>query len=313
MIKNFVKQAYWKAKGIRIPSDAMQSKRALILNYHHIVPNHVETYNLLFGYAHSVRHFEAHLKWLKKHFIPSTDWELKNGVVITFDDCSMYTFKLALPLLEKYGFKAYFFVVEECLGSQIWVDRYFQWLSFVPPGAYQLLSKSRHIQTDKDRMALHHELWPMLGTTTSLDDLLDDMNTCFRFDLLDQVRPGLEDRMRTVGLEEIEAIKAKGHFVGHHSKKHRRLSTLPTIDLKEEISMENRALFNTNAFAIPFGAMEDYNDEVLDALEQANYSPILLNHATPPKGSTFGRLNMPNTSRQGELRFRVWNHLTLSQ
>lgn len=79
------------------------------VNYHEIRPD-------------EVRRFEEHLKYFRDHYSPvdletlesflaSGSWASpKPGLILSFDDGHRSHFELAAPLLEKYGFKGWFFV-----------------------------------------------------------------------------------------------------------------------------------------------------------------------------------------------------------
>ena len=267
--------------------------------------------NLLHGYAHSTKSFKAQMAWLTNKFQPTMDWNQSGGFVITFDDCSMYTFHQALPILENLGIKAYFFVVESQLGKSLWVDRYFQWLSYVPNGTYRIGDLKLSMKSPSDRMNAHQSLWDRVHSDTS--SILDQMDSAYAFDQIDERHPELADRMRTIGQKEVEDLKSRGHFVGHHSNTHARLSTLTGENLKEEVTMHDSTLFNTMAFAIPFGSSSDYNSEVVDMIRANGYSSILLNHPSPRKGDTFGRLNLPDSGSSPLIRFHTWQHIRNSK
>lgn len=79
------------------------------VNYHEIRPSEIET-------------LEEHLAYFRDHYTPvdlemlesflaSGHWtEAKPGLILSFDDGHRSHFELAAPLLEKYGFKGWFFV-----------------------------------------------------------------------------------------------------------------------------------------------------------------------------------------------------------
>lgn len=292
-------------------SEDLSLNHSLILNYHHIVPGTLINENLLFGYAHSTENFAVQMQWLCKKLRPTLDWKQRGGVVITFDDCSMHTYHQALPILEHHGVKAYFFVVESRLGRSLWIDRYFQWLSYVPNGKYQIGNQKMSLNSATERMNAHQLLWNQVHSDTTC--ILEQMDSEYAFDKIDKRFPELADRMRTIGQEEIEYLKSKGHLVGHHSRTHTRLSALTGEGLKEEVTMQNSTLFNTKAFAIPFGSSSDYNSEVIDIIRANDYSTILLNHPSPPKADTFGRLNLPNSGNIPLIRFHTWQHIRSSK
>ncbi len=92
------------------PLAVQSAQRTLILNYHSVRPSK------LFFNSTSVEVFEQHLDWLAAHcevvdFLdlcaPATT---KPRVAIAFDDGFLDNLEYAVPLLQKYGLKATFFV-----------------------------------------------------------------------------------------------------------------------------------------------------------------------------------------------------------
>jgi len=78
---------------------------------------------------------EKHLRYFRHHFRPVMRLELDNlfagdtggdkpGLLITFDDHHLSHYEVAAPLLEKYGFRGWFFVVSEQIEPTPARDRY---------------------------------------------------------------------------------------------------------------------------------------------------------------------------------------------
>ncbi|MEX1015003.1 MAG: polysaccharide deacetylase family protein, partial [Candidatus Paceibacterota bacterium] len=198
-IKVFLKDQYFALLNIFDGDDLFyQLGKPLILNYHHIIPDSRVENNLLFGYAHSTTSFESQIKWLAQHFRKSQDFDTQNSFVITFDDCSQHTFELALPVLEKYGMKAYFFMVENTIGTTIWIDRYFFWLSYAPTAKYHLFDKEYTLDNHKSRIAAHHKLWSLYESNIEYSEILDEMEKAYPFSNLETDSNRLEKRLNTL-------------------------------------------------------------------------------------------------------------------
>ncbi len=99
-----------------------------VLMYHGIVsewtalPKERETGADL--YDVSIAHFQEQMEWLKsnqfnvcilKEELPDPD---SNQVILTFDDGEMNNYERALPVLKKYGFLAYFFIIAKRIGEK---------------------------------------------------------------------------------------------------------------------------------------------------------------------------------------------------
>lgn len=305
-----LKELFYRAQNMISPlKGALSNSPALILNYHHIVPNNTPMHSLLYGYSHRQSSFESQLIWLSTNLKYSTDFDAPQSFVITFDDCSMSTYKLALPLLHKHGIKAYFFVVESDLGKMLWIDKYFAWLSYVPNGNYKINDQSFDISDFQSRMQTHYALWKMMPHECSIDQMLLRMDELHAFELLLTSLSDHKDRMQTIGVDEISTLKEGGHFVGFHSQKHQQLSALSSEKLVLECSPRHREYYNCNTMAIPFGGPSDYNEVALQELKRQGFEHILLNHPAHAIDNVFGRLNLPDTTSKPEIRYRVSNYL----
>jgi peptidoglycan/xylan/chitin deacetylase (PgdA/CDA1 family) len=81
-------------------------------------------------YVVDVANFEQQLKYLQKHNykshliseLPLKNYKLNNNIILTFDDGHISNYKVALPLLKKYGFKANFFITTKWIGTEYYMD-----------------------------------------------------------------------------------------------------------------------------------------------------------------------------------------------
>src|ERR1035437_6373861 len=90
----------------------LNRRKQRILNYHHILPDNVIENNLIFNYSHSISSFRSQLGLLTKRFTPTIKLKQKNGIMLTFDDGAINNFNYALPVLNEFNIKAYFFMLE---------------------------------------------------------------------------------------------------------------------------------------------------------------------------------------------------------
>lgn len=287
----------------------MKGQGSLVLNYHHIVLDDMMDGSLLFGYAHAVKSFDKQMEFLTKRLTPSLTPNAENSFLITFDDCSKSTIRHAIPILDKYGIKAKFFVVESSLEKTLWIDDYFMWCSYVPSGTYTVLGTTFQIATKRNRMSMHHALWQKYRDGIPADKILGSMNEAYGFDRFQVEKRKKAGRLQCLGVDDIEMLKSKGHEVGFHSQTHQRLSGCDRIVLQAEITTQNPDLYSTNDFAIPFGSEDDYNEEVLTALLNASKGDIYLNHAAVPSSRVYGRLNLPDSNSNATIKFHIRQYL----
>lgn len=268
----------------------------IILNYHHIVSHNGGYNDLLYGYSHTLDSFRVQMKYIATHRGCSLSFQEKDKVVVTFDDCSESVFYNALPVLEELGIKAYFFIVEESIGTISWIDKYFMWLSWAPEGTYQIGDLNITVSDHSSRLDAHRELWSSIVLHKKPQEVIALLNQAYTFGHFSEKVNQHRERLYTVNHEMIGMIKAKGHKVGMHSRSHAILNTLCGPALENEITRQAPGIFNTDVFAIPFGSPDDYNPVVVKTILDNGYTHVLLNHRTINSDRIFGRINLPDSS-----------------
>jgi len=112
----------------------LQKKPIPILMYHEVTPAEqvaAMCHRMRSPHCVSIEQLEAQMRFLKEnHFVSLSLTDLlerpfseksvgeKAGIVITFDDGYAGNFRHALPVLERYGFRATFFLVTEWIGRE---------------------------------------------------------------------------------------------------------------------------------------------------------------------------------------------------
>jgi len=100
----------------------------IVLMYHGILsgPSAALPYNRGTGaelYYISLDNFKAQMKWLKDNGYSPTLFENTKAllqpkpVIITFDDGELNNYQYALPVLQQFGWKAYFFIIIKRIGK----------------------------------------------------------------------------------------------------------------------------------------------------------------------------------------------------
>lgn len=79
--------------------------------------------------------------------------------------------------------------------------------------------------------------------------------------------------------DDVKAIQKAGHELGNHSENHKQMSTLSAEQCKEEIMKPHEKVkkltgVDMKVFRPPYG---DYNDTLIDAVQECNYSAIQWN------------------------------------
>ncbi len=259
----------------------LNRKKQLVLNFHHVLPDNEVYDNLLYGYSHKLSVFEKQIEIIEKKFKTGLHFNT-NEAVITFDDGAKNVYRYALPVLERYRIKAHFFIIDYFISNPqelLWVDKWFLWLTFVPPGNYSIAGQKITL-TEDNRAQVHIQLWDFLRENYFLkDQILNEMNTIYRFDNFSNFVKKNKYRFSFINSTEINILMSKGHKIGHHSYTHDVLSLLKKEDfLKQlDIQFENK-IYNSNIFAIPFGLKKDISNEIFDAIIAKGSKYVLYNY-----------------------------------
>lgn len=279
-------------------------KKQIVINYHHVIPFNEKENNLIFGYSHSVENFEYQMSLINKKFVITTEFGKANTVVVTFDDGAKNNYIFTSPILKRLKAKAYYFVVLNQVNSteMLWTDKWYLWFSKVPFGVYKILNIEIAINNDRDRLAGHLGLWDFLNKNYHLkDSLFVAMDDSYSFKNFEEYVKNKKNRFRYMNKNEIEEMKNDGHLIGHHSLKHDILKLIPVVKLEEQLEeVKQSAIYNTSAFAIPFGTPDEYNDETIRVLLKQEFSPILVNYEIS-SNDLVGRVNLPDTRNKYEI------------
>ena len=112
--------------------------------------------------------------------------------------------------------------------------------------------------------------------------------------------------------QQIESLKAEGHFIGAHSEYHDCLSKLSPDRLHADMAACAAAigpLFNTTIYCYPFGGPGEVHAETANACRQAGFSAAFLNTPTrwSPSLGDFGipRITLLNQHGRAGVHCRI--------
>lgn len=147
-----------------------------VLMYHNVTPNENESAGLTI----SARLLEEHFRYLRDNGYTTLHLEAiesqrvlpKNSILITFDDVAESQLEYAVPLLEKYGLKAVFFIPFKYVGgSDDWNDGSIKIMS---------LEQIKSIDTDIVQFAWHsfkHGHYKAMSES----EIIEDLDNCQKF------------------------------------------------------------------------------------------------------------------------------------
>ncbi len=262
-----------------------RSNKILILLYHRVLENDLD--NPL-GTIVSKNNFENQIKYLSENFeVTSLDRALsdppnKLKVIITFDDGYVDNYRVAFPILKKYGLTAHFFLATDYISSglPIWDWDLKLMLDHSKKNFdIDIGSKnfSRNLYIGKENVLL----WELIS---SLKFLRDEE----RSEIIKGIKTQLEiseidySEDRCMNWEEIKTMKNQGMHFGSHGCSHTSFSFLSKEALQQEIVkslniLDKELSLKSKFLAFPFGSKADFNNEIINQVSNLGFDRCLLN------------------------------------
>ncbi|HUS30083.1 MAG TPA: polysaccharide deacetylase family protein [Kofleriaceae bacterium] len=236
--------------------------------------------------------FERQLAIVRQHFTPVTTADVvkaldgqplpANAVFVTFDDGYLDNHAVALPLLQKYGVKATFFIATDYVTRRrlFWWDR----IAFAVKAAARpklALSYPRpmvlEVGTPALRRAATKTLLRLVKSTYELDleRFLDELTAAAEVAWNTDVERELADGL-LMTWDHVRALKAAGMDVQSHTCTHRVLQTLSSEHALAELVDSRAALereLGERIFAVSYPVGHTINDriDVRKAVARAGY------------------------------------------
>jgi peptidoglycan/xylan/chitin deacetylase (PgdA/CDA1 family) len=254
----------------------------LVLIYHRVTTLSSDPQLL----AVSPDNFLNHMLYIKDNFQVlrfEDDWSkiTEPSVVITFDDGYADNVREALPLLEKVGVPATFFVSTGGLGSnrEFWWDELERIIleGEVFPDSFELrdarFGGSWPTRNSMERSALYQEIHPLIKQIDVV------RRECWFNQLREWVDVVEEGRAthRVMTINELQKLAASGlTTIGAHTVSHTPLATLSSAEQLREIVESKRQLEELtgqkiSVFSYPFGGKSDYSCETVRLCRKAGY------------------------------------------
>lgn len=279
---------------------------ALVLMYHRIVNPEADIWEI----AVSPAQFEKHLQVLKKtgNVIPLKEMAVqlanrslkRNSIAITFDDGYADNFRVAKPLLEKYGLPATFFIATGNIGrsEEFWWDELENIILFAEklPGKFSMPVNNQLIELElgpaelNAEMRKKHILWnactevpptPRCSLFYKIWEQLKPMPYTEQQTQLQRIREWAGVRkvirpdFRSMTLEQLkETAKSRLIDIGAHTVTHPALAFHANEFQKRELS-ESKAFLEETAgkeidlLAYPYG---NYSTETATLAAGLNFS-----------------------------------------
>lgn len=249
----------------------------------------------------SIEDFEKQLDWLKASvgdFMTEIDWEDAkqggrcDGVLLTFDDGLKDHIRYVLPVLQKRGLFAIFFVNTAPLISKqmlavhlthrlLSVGKSHEMLEFfkqqLPISIWSKLNsgvaaKAYTKHSDLDVNISIKKIVNYLYKDFNLPEVLSVAAEKFLFNSLTEV-----SKSWYLSVQDINLIADAGMKIGSHTSTHRLLSQLSNDEIFNELSESKIVLESIldrkiDEFCYPYGGAHSYNRIVHEYLEKLGYS-----------------------------------------
>jgi peptidoglycan/xylan/chitin deacetylase (PgdA/CDA1 family) len=251
-----------------------QRNSVLVLIYHDVLPPGYPEQNPLFGMTVSTTEFEWQLDYLQKNYSPITFEQFSEWfhfeaplpprpVLLTFDDGHRNNLRFALPLLQRRGMSAVFFVVTGNLGREqrTWFeDAYFRLM--LSSGKIWRLRNGEclKLETEEERRAACARFFT-LCRGISAEEQEEELAGLRKQLPLVADNGDYSGRFAFLSVEELQDLRSSRCEIGAHTRSHPILSTLSRQAAGDEIKesklrLERELCSPIRAFAYPFGAPE---------------------------------------------------------
>jgi len=272
-MKDLAKRAILASGALRLISPGAS---AAILMYHSVMPEPAAYADSLGGIIHSEPEFRAQMELLARDYHPVSLDEVVDGlhsrkdlpsrsVVVTFDDGYTDNAEVAMPILNRIGIPATFYVTVDCVER-----RKLPW-----PSRLRFAFRKTTLQAWADSQ----------GTTWQLDDpdsreraYLASCDDCCQ--LSGKVQEGfvyrIEEQLQVavpgdsgslmMNYDQIRSLARHGHIVGSHTMTHPNMVCIPEQDAKDELAeskqhLERELKATIKHFSYPCPAMTPHWNE----------------------------------------------------
>jgi len=205
-----------------------------------------------------------------------------NSIIITIDDGYEDFYRIAYPILKKYGLPATIYVTTDFIDGDLWLwpDK----VSYIlkNTGMAKLILKTldnttKELSLDKD--SGRAVAWSVvIDFCLSLGEkerriFIDNM----ALDLEVSIGPVPEPEYAPMSWTAIRVISENGIEIGAHSRTHPVLSSLDMASLKDEIFGSKKIIEESiskpvSAFCYPNGQPADYNEQVKQVVIESGFS-----------------------------------------
>lgn len=320
MLKSWVKKAAIESGAIRVAS-FLAVKGVAILMYHGVTDEADTNSDILGGINHPVSIFRQQMELLAREYHPISLDEAslfvqgrkdvaRRSVVVTFDDGYANNYHVAMPLLNKIGVPATFYVTVECVQ-----DKRLPWPARV---RFAFLTTKNLAWLDPDGQS-----WPLhdQGLRRKAFDRASEYCSKVAGQEQDRLVASIEDQLHSALVQgpsmmtwdEVRDTVKQCHIIGSHSMSHPNMAHINEDALKREMTVSKqileRELSSTVAhFSYPRPALQPHWSELTvmvskqagyetavtidDGLARKSDNPLRLRRVRPGRSAEGLRTNL---------------------
>lgn len=324
MIKNLAKRALLDTGVLRLAAK-LHGKGAAILMYHSVLEDPNREDDSLGGIIHSREVFQAQMEMLAKKFRPVPLDEVglflkgeadipERAVVVTFDDGYTDNYETAMPILDRVGIPATFYVTVDCIENRRlpWPSRLrFSFRTTAKKTWSDHSGTVWNLQSDQGREQAYLSTCDRVCqlAAVALENVVSRIE-----EELDAKLP--DDRGRLMMTwEQVRGLSRNGHILGSHTMTHPNLAFLSVEDARSElvqskIQMELHLAARVEHFSYPCPALfPNWTEQTTAESRKAGYqtavttsnglarkqdNPLCLKRVRPTKSVDGLRWNLEN-------------------
>ena len=270
---------------------------AVVLMYHSFVEDPRATDHIL-GVSRDRASFAAHMETLARHFSPVSLDEVaqfaKSGrqlpqraVAVTFDDGFADNYDVALPILERYGIPATFYIMVDAVANG-WLPWYCR-VRFA-------FNTTRKPQWENQETKRNYQLdSPELRTTamTAAWETAARLTGSLQLDFVSGIEKSLEIEPVAaphgfmMSWEQVRSLRKAGHIVGAHTLSHPNLAHVSEYEARSEIIGSQKRLEMemgepVEHFSYPHPALNpQWSNQTLNITREAGFKSAVLTTRGP--------------------------------
>ncbi len=291
-MKDWAKKALLASGAFRFTAD-LRSSSAAILMYHSVLPNPAQLIDSLGGIVHSESAFSGQIELVARDYHPiSLDdavKHLRNGedlpkrsVVITFDDGYSDNYEFAIPILDRVGVPAVFYVTVDCVEN-----RRLPW-----PSRLRFAFRTTRVNSwsQRQRSETSAKSWSLSAPALREEAFLAASEACCQLsgaaqeDFVSGVERELEASLPEhsgslmMTYDQARAVAGRGHVVGSHTMTHPNMAYVKPDEAHRELAeskqkLESQLHESITHFSYPCPAMSPHwSDRTVEQSQALGYA-----------------------------------------